>query len=50
MDHGVSWTDEKVCIDLSREAIKNGPEFDEHAPLSRDYEKQLYEHHRRPGG
>lgn len=45
---GVSWTDEKVRIDLSREAIKNAPEFDEHAPLSRDYERQLYGHHGRP--
>jgi hypothetical protein len=44
----VSWTDSKVFVDLSREAIKNGPEYNESGPLNRDYEKQLYEHHRRP--
>ncbi len=44
----VSWTDSKVSVDLSRDAIKNGPEYKESGPLNRDYEKQLYEHHRRP--
>jgi hypothetical protein len=44
----VSWTDSKVHVDLSRDAIKNGPEYNEAAPLDRRYEKQLYEHYHRP--
>jgi len=44
----VSWTDTRVYVDLSREAIKSGPEFDpEH--LNRDYEERLYKHYDRPG-
>src|SRR5436309_992469 len=45
----VTWTDSTVYIDLSREAIKNSPEYDQSAPVSRDYEKSLYEHYRRSG-
>jgi len=44
----VSWTDSRVYVDLSRETIKSGPEFDpEH--LNRDYEERLYKHYDRPG-
>ncbi len=43
----VSWRDSKVHVDLSREAIKNGPEYDEHALPGRDYEKRLYDHYGR---
>ena len=44
---GVNWRDSKVHADLTRDAIKNGPEYNE-AALNRDYEKRLYEHYQRP--
>jgi hypothetical protein len=44
----VSWSDSKVRVDLSRDAIKNAPEYRGSASLNRDYEKQLHDHHRRP--
>lgn len=44
----VSWPDKKVHVDLSRESIKNSPEYDASASFSRDYEERLHEHYRRP--
>jgi sporulation protein YlmC with PRC-barrel domain len=44
----VSWSDSRVYVDLSREAVKSGPEFDPDK-LDRDYEERLYRHYDRPG-
>ena len=44
----VSWADSRVYVDLSRDAIKTGPEFDA-AHLDRDYEERLYKNYDRPG-
>lgn len=44
---GINWRDSKVHLDLTREAIRNGPEYDAHALPSRDYEKRLYDHYGR---
>jgi hypothetical protein len=44
----VSWPDSKVYVDLSRETIKNGPEYIESIPVTREFEKRLYDHHGRP--
>jgi hypothetical protein len=44
----VSWADSKVCVGLSRDAIKSGPEFVESAPITRAYEQGLYLHYGRP--
>ena len=43
----VSWDDSKVNVDLSRETIKNGPEYHPEA-LDRTYEEVLYDHYKRP--
>jgi hypothetical protein len=45
----VNWADSKVCVGLSREAIKNGPEYIESEKVTREYENQLYSHYGRPG-
>jgi hypothetical protein len=47
IDH-ISWSDSRVYVDLSQEAIKTGPEFDPQA-LDRDYEQRLYGHYGKPG-
>jgi hypothetical protein len=44
----VSWSDSRVYVDLSRDAIKSGPEFDPNT-LNRDYEARLHKHYDRPG-
>jgi stress response protein YsnF len=44
----VSWTDSKVYVGLSREAIKNGPEYADSTPVTREYENRIYLHYGRP--
>jgi hypothetical protein len=44
----VSWTDSRVYVGLSREAIKNGPEYTESTPITREYENRLHLHYGRP--
>ena len=44
----VSWTESKVDVGLSRETIKNGPEYIESRPITREYENRLYAHYGRP--
>jgi hypothetical protein len=44
----VSWQDSKVYVDLTRETIQNGPEYIESMPITREYEKRLYDHYGRP--
>jgi hypothetical protein len=41
----VSWTGSKVFINLTREAIKQSPEFTEESLITRDYEAGLYRHY-----
>jgi hypothetical protein len=43
----INWRDSKVHVDLTREAIRNGPEYEPNALPSRDYEKRLYDHYGR---
>ena len=43
----VSWNDSKVYVDLSRDTIKNGPEYHPDA-LNRKYEETLYDYYKRP--
>jgi hypothetical protein len=45
----VSWSDSKVFVGLSRETIKQSPEFTEESLLTRDYEIGLYGHYNRKG-
>jgi len=44
----VSWTDSKVYVGLSREAIKEAPEYLESRSITREYESRLYDHYGRP--
>jgi len=42
----VSWNERKVYIDVSREFVKNSPEWNPYL-VNRDYENRLYEYHGR---
>jgi hypothetical protein len=44
----IRWGDRKVAIDLTRERIRQGPEYDPSAPVNREYETRLYDFHGRP--
>jgi hypothetical protein len=45
----VSWNESKVHIHLSREAIKQSPEFTDESVLTREYEDALHRHYNRRG-
>ncbi len=45
----VSWSERKVVIDLTRDAIKRSPEFADQSLLTHDYETNLYGHYNRKG-
>jgi hypothetical protein len=45
----LSWENQKIDIEFSRETIRSGPEYTESAPVNREYENRLYSHYgRRP--
>ena len=45
----VSWSESKVYVNLSRDAIKHSPEYTEESLLTRDHEIGLHGHFNRPG-
>lgn len=45
----VSWSESKIVVNLSRELIKQSPEFTDQSLLSRDYEAGLHGHYSRQG-
>ena len=45
----VSWSKQEVFVNLSREAIKQSPEYTEESLLTRDYEAGLHRHYNRQG-
>jgi hypothetical protein len=40
-----SWPESKVCVDLTRETIQNGPEWNNTIPVTREYEDKLHEYY-----
>lgn len=44
----IDWENQKVVVEVSREAIRQGPEFDPAAPVNREYEARLYDYYGRP--
>ena len=44
----ISWEEEKVFVDLSREEIKQAPVYDESRFVTREYETSLFDHYERP--
>jgi hypothetical protein len=45
----VSWGERKVFVNLTREAIKQSPEYTQELVLTRDYEAALHQHYNRQG-
>ena len=44
----ISWEESKVYLDMSRQEIKNSPEWNATAPVNREYEARLYDYYGRP--
>jgi hypothetical protein len=44
----ISWIGHLISVDLTRDEIKNCPEFDPDEPVNRAYEEVLYDYHGRP--
>lgn len=44
----ISWDERKVYVDMSRQQIKNSPEWDATAAINREYEARLYDYYGRP--
>jgi uncharacterized protein YrrD len=44
----VSWSDELVDVDMSKESIKNSPEYNPSTPINKEYEVRLYDFYGRP--
>jgi uncharacterized protein YrrD len=45
----VSWSESKVFVNLTRETIKQSPEYTEESLLTRDFETRLHQHYNRKG-
>jgi hypothetical protein len=44
----IDWIDKQVNVNLTVEAIKQGPEYDPSEPVNREYEMRLYDYYGRP--
>lgn len=44
----VDWSQRSVGVDMTREAVKNSPEYDPAQPVNRAYEVRLYDFYGRP--
>jgi len=45
---GVHWNDRTLAVDLTRQKIKDCPEYDPGAPINREYEEKIYDYVGRP--
>jgi len=45
---GISWAERKVHVDMSRQAIRNSPEWDASAVITREYEARMHDYYGRP--
>ena len=45
----VVWNESLLHVDMTREQIKNSPEYDPSGHVQRDYEMKLHDHYGRPG-
>jgi hypothetical protein len=44
----VEWVDREVHMDVDRETVEKGPEYDPKAPINREYEIRVYDYYGRP--
>lgn len=44
----ISWADRTVAVELTRDAVKDSPEYRPTEPVNREYEARLYDYYGRP--
>jgi hypothetical protein len=44
----VTWVDNTVAVDMTKEQVKESPEYDPAQPVNREYELRLYDFYGRP--
>ncbi len=44
----ISWQDHEVSVAMSRQSVKDSPEWNAAAPINREYEERLYDYYGRP--
>lgn len=44
----IQWEEKELAVDLTRDTIKNSPEYDPNIPVNREYEVRLYDFYGRP--
>ncbi len=44
----INWPASEVVLDVTKQAVKNSPEFDPSTPVNREYETRLYDYYGRP--
>lgn len=44
----VNWDNSNVIVDISTNAVKDSPEFDDELPVNETYERKLYDYYGRP--
>ncbi len=44
----IQWQKKELVVDLTKDAIKNAPEYDPSVPINREYEVRLYDFYGRP--
>jgi uncharacterized protein YrrD len=44
----VKWSESKVFVNVTRDAVKESPEYNPATPVDRAYESQLFEHYKQP--
>jgi hypothetical protein len=49
MMHNVNWSDRSVKVDLTKDTIKNGPEYNPVHALTREFEDSLYSSYGKTG-
>ncbi len=44
----ISWSESSVHVEMSKDSVRNSPEFDPREPVNREYEVRLYDYYGRP--
>jgi hypothetical protein len=44
----IAWETRSATVDLTRDQVRNGPEFDPAQPANRELETRLYDYYGRP--
>ena len=44
----IGWEEQEVWVNVTRQAVKDSPDYDSSTPVNREYESQMYDYYGRP--